>query len=126
MFDTAVSILEPRDKEPGYRMNGRGPITRVRELSRNVPDSDVRSESGVEPPAFGRVHIPSNPIPGPRFWSGAPGFKLSLFMFPQIRKARKRVTQVNDSGKTQERLEVQQLIMRVLVEQFRNVNLRQN
>lgn len=126
MFDTAVSILEPRDKEPGYRMNGRGSITRVRELSRNVPDSDVRSESGVEPPAFGRVHIPSNPIPGLQVLVWSTRIQAFPVHVSPDSKARKRVTQVDDSGKTQERLEVQQLIMRVLVEQFRNVNLRQN
>lgn len=44
----------PRDAMVGVRLLELG-------SPRNVPVSDVRSQSGVEPPAFGRVHIPSTP-----------------------------------------------------------------
>lgn len=79
---TTKQRARPRDAMVGIRLLELG-------SSRNVPDSDVRSQSGVEPPAFGRAHIPSNPVSTYLVWSGAPGFKLSLFMFPQIRNARK-------------------------------------
>lgn len=64
--------------------------------SRNVPGSDVRSQSGVEPPAFGRTHIPSTPRAS---WSGAnPGSSFPVHVSPDS-SAPERVTLVDDSGK---------------------------
>lgn len=93
---TTKQRARPRDAVVGIRLLELG-------SSRNVPGSDVRSQSGVEPPAFGRAHIPANPVSTYLVGLERPDSSFPSSCFPRF-VGPKRVTQAGDSGKTQEQL----------------------